>query len=418
MKSKVAYTDESSVHQSYPFQVVDGSITTPKGFTAGGFHCGIKKKRPDLGAIFCSVPATAAAVYTTNCFQGAPIQVTKESLAVEGKLQVVLINSGIANTCTGKQGIMDAYAMRREAAEVFGVEEHLVGINSTGWIGRLLPMDTVLNGIKQLPSYVSRDGSDGFNRAILTTDTFAKTLCVKFQIDGKEVTLSGSAKGSGMIHPNMATMLGFITTDAEIEHEALNQALKWVTNETYNMITVDGDTSTNDMVVVMASGLAGNHPLHVNHPEWHVFMSAFLYVSQELSKMIARDGEGATKLIEVTVKGALTKNMARSVAKSVVGSNLVKSAIYGADGNWGRIMAAIGYSNQPINPNQVDICVGDIPLVKESLPLWYDEDRLQQYLRGSTISIEIHLNLGHEQATAWGCDLTYEYVRINASYRT
>jgi glutamate N-acetyltransferase / amino-acid N-acetyltransferase len=402
------------------FTVVEGgSVTTPKGFRAGGLHCGLKKsKRHDLGAIVCDIPAEAAGVYTTNAFQAAPLKVTRESVAKEGKLQVMLVNSGNANACTGKQGEQDAYTMRSEAARLFGVAEHLVGVTSTGVIGELLKMDKVTSGIAELPSRVNAGGADDFSQAILTTDLVKKEVCVTVLVDGQEVHIAGAAKGSGMIHPNMATMLGFITTDAAIGHKELQLLLSHVTDSTFNMITVDGDTSTNDMVVAMASGLAGNEPLNPEHKDWESYAEAFNYVGEVLAKMIARDGEGATKLVEVTVQGAVSRDAARAIAKTVIGSSLVKSACFGADANWGRIIAAIGRAGQPVNTETVDIRLGDIVTLEQSRPVKFDEDAALEYLRGELVHIHINLHMGEGQATAWGCDLTYEYVRINAAYRT
>lgn len=399
--------------------VPEGSITMPQGFRAGGLHCGLKKtSRFDLGVIVCEVPAQAAGVYTLNAFQAAPLHVTRESVAVEGKLQVMLVNSGNANACTGKQGDTDARGMRSAAAEAFGVAEHLVGVTSTGVIGELLPMPKVLSGIEKLPAQVKADGGEDFCQAILTTDLVQKMTCVQLTVGDKTIHIAGSAKGSGMIHPNMATMLGFMTTDANIESAQLQKLLNAVTDSTFNMITVDGDTSTNDMVVVMASGLAGNDTLTPEHPDWAAFEAGFKYVGEYLAKAIARDGEGATKLIEVTVAGAATQEAARAIAKTVIGSSLVKSACFGADANWGRIIAAVGRAGQPVQTETVDISLGDIVVLEQSRPVKFDEERAAEYLKGDLVVIHVNLHMGNETATAWGCDLTYDYVRINAAYRT
>ena len=402
------------------FTVIEGgSVTSPLGFRAGGLHCGLKKtERHDLGAILCEVPAAAAGVYTLNAFQAAPLKVTKESVGTEGKLQVMLVNSGNANACTGAQGEADAYEMRAAGAVAFGVPEHLVGVTSTGVIGEPLPMDKVRRGIAGLPERTSASGGEDFNQAILTTDLVKKAICVELQIDGKPVRIAGAAKGSGMIHPNMATMLGFITTDAVIGHEQLQQLLNQATDESFNMITVDGDTSTNDMVVAMASGLAGNQPLTAEHPSWNTYAEAFLHVAQVLAKAIARDGEGATKLIEVHVRGAASDEAARAIVKTVIGSSLVKSAAFGADANWGRIIAAIGRSGVPVNTETVDIRLGEIVTLNQSRPVRFDEDAALDYLKGDFLQYYIDLHMGEGQAVGWGCDLTYEYVRINAAYRT
>ncbi|WP_314587524.1 bifunctional glutamate N-acetyltransferase/amino-acid acetyltransferase ArgJ [Paenibacillus terrigena] len=404
------------------FTVVEhGSVTIPKGFRAGGLHCGLKKtERNDLGAILCEVPATAAAVYTTNVFQAAPLKVTRESIAAEGKLQAVIVNSGNANACTGQQGEQDAYQMRNEIAEQLGVPNHYVAVASTGVIGELLKMDRVSAGITQLPARLSSDaaGAEEFSQAILTTDLVKKEICVAVQVGGQTVHIAGAAKGSGMIHPNMATMLAFMTTDAVIDQADLQQLLGQTTDVTFNMITVDGDTSTNDMLVAMASGLAGNETLQSNHPDWDAYAAAFRHVCEHLAQAIARDGEGATKLVEVNVSGAVSDQSARAIAKTVIGSSLVKSAVFGADANWGRIIAAVGRAGEPVNPETVDIRLGDITVLTQSRPVPFDEDIALEYLKGNTVTIHVALNNGEGVATAWGCDLTYDYVRINAAYRT
>ncbi|WP_199616728.1 bifunctional glutamate N-acetyltransferase/amino-acid acetyltransferase ArgJ [Paenibacillus alkalitolerans] len=397
----------------------EGTVTTPKGFKAGGVHCGIKKvRRYDLGAIVCDVPAMTAAVYTTNLVQAAPLAVTRESIAREGRLRAMLVNSGNANACTGERGFTDAREMRSAFAAALGVPDHLVGVTSTGVIGVHMPMDKVRAGVGALANGLSPDGGGDFCQAIMTTDLVQKSVCVRLEAGGAAVTIAGAAKGSGMIHPNMATMLGFITTDAALNEGVLQSLLSETTDVTFNMITVDGDTSTNDMVVAMASGLAGNEPLHPGHPDWECFAAAFRCVSETLAKEIARDGEGATKLIEVNVSGARTDQDARAVAKTIVGSSLVKSAMYGSDANWGRIIAAAGRAGVPIDANTVDIRLGDIPVLQASVPIPFDEAAAKRYLDGSEIAVYVDLHIGPGKATAWGCDLTYDYVKINASYRT
>ncbi|WNS42678.1 bifunctional ornithine acetyltransferase/N-acetylglutamate synthase [Paenibacillus sp. MMS20-IR301] len=398
-----------------------GGITTPKGFTSGGLHCGLKKtERNDLGAILCEVPATAAAVFTTNVFQAAPLKVTRESLA-DGTLQAIIVNSGNANACTGAQGEADAYEMRSAAARHLGVSEENVAVASTGVIGETLKMDCVRSGIAGLPAKLDGGaaGAEEFSQAILTTDLVKKECCVKLTVGGTEITIAGAAKGSGMIHPNMATMLGFMTTDAAIDAEDLLSLLRSATNSTFNMITVDGDTSTNDMLVTMASGLAGNEKLTREHADWEAFAAGFTHVCRSLAMAIARDGEGATKLIEVQVSGAVHNEAAAAIAKTVVGSSLVKSAIFGADANWGRIIAAVGRAGVPVSPEQVDIKLGEIEVLRSSRPVAFDEEKALHYLQKSdTVLITVVLADGSGRATAWGCDLTYDYVRINAAYRT
>jgi len=408
--------------QGKPYETVpDGSITTPIGFKAGGLHCGLKKTdRHDLGAIVCEVPAAAAAVYTTNQIQAAPLKVTREGLEKEGRLRAVLVNSGNANACTGEAGEADAREMQEAFARVVDVPPHQVAVASTGVIGERLKMDRVRSGIAEMPARLAgdADGADAFCQAILTTDLVKKSVCVKLEVDGKTVHVAGAAKGSGMIHPNMATMLGFITTDANIGSQALQALLRQATDTTFNMITVDGDTSTNDMVVAMASGLAGHAELTPDHPDWCGFARALTYVCEVLAKAIARDGEGATKLIEVCVEGAASEDDARAIAKTVIGSSLVKSAVFGADANWGRIIAAVGRAGRPINPATIDISLGGIKVLEQSRPVPFDEDEALRYLKGDTVRIDVNLNMGEGRAVGWGCDLTYDYVRINAAYRT
>jgi glutamate N-acetyltransferase / amino-acid N-acetyltransferase len=401
------------------FQIIEGNIGGPIGFQATGIHCGLKREKLDLGIIISQVPATAAAVYTTNLFQAAPLKVNQESIKKAGKLQAIVVNSGNANACTGEKGMDDAYTMQRLVQETFNIEAaHFVGVASTGVIGEYLPMEKISNGIHALPGALNEESGALFSKAIMTTDLVQKTVCVQLTMDGKTVTISGTAKGSGMIHPNMATMLGFVTTDANIQAEYLQSLLGAATNETFNMITVDGDTSTNDMVLVMANGMAGNETLQADHPQANEFYTAFSYVLEQLAKKIARDGEGATKLLEVEVKNAPSIEIARQVAKSVIGSNLVKTAIYGADANWGRILCAVGYSGAAINPNVVDVYLGEIQVVKGSFPAVYSEEEATEYLKGENIHVVVDLNDGTATARGWGCDLTYDYVKINASYRS
>lgn len=403
------------------FKVVEGgSIVTPQGFQVGGLHCGLKKtERNDLGVIVCDVLANAAAVYTTNLFQAAPLQVTRESLA-HGTLRAVVANSGNANACTGKQGEQDAYTMRAQTAQYLGVHEHEVAVASTGVIGELLKMDRLSAGITRLPAHIGKteEHAEAFCQSILTTDLVKKEICVSVMVDGQEVHIAGAAKGSGMIHPNMATMLAFMTTDAVISSSALHQLLSQTTDQTFNMITVDGDTSTNDMLVAMASGFVQHNELTPEHPDWNHFAAAFRKVCEYLAQAIARDGEGATKLVEVVVTGAISELSARAIAKTVIGSSLVKSAMFGADANWGRIIAAVGRAGEPLNVETVDIRLGDIVVLTGSRPVTFDEEAALAYLQGDKVEIVVDLHYGEGQAVAWGCDLTYDYVRINAAYRT
>lgn len=399
-------------------RVEEGSIITPAGFYAAGVHTGVKRKRNDLGMIYCDKPANAAAVYTLNVIQAAPLKVTKESIAEAGKIQAIIVNSGNANACTGKQGEQDAYQMRRETASRFNLPDHYVAVASTGIIGLEMPMDKIIPGIQSLEPEATASSAGAFNQSILTTDVFTKSTCYQGKINGKTVTMAGSAKGSGMIEPNMGTMFGFVTTDATIEPPMLDLALKEVTNRTFNCITVDGDTSTNDMVVVMASEQVEHDTLTPEHEDWGQFVELLKQTCEDLAKMIARDGEGATKLIEVEVSGAADQQQAGQVAKSVVGSSLVKTAVYGADANWGRVIAAVGYSGVEINPDTIDMFIGPIQLLEHSQPASYSEEEASAYLKADTVKITVDLNVGKGTGKAWGCDLTYDYVRINASYRS
>ncbi len=397
-------------------KILEGGITSPKGFLAGGTHAGLRYAKKDVGMIVSEVPAACAAVYTQSLFQAAPLTVTKESVSAEQKIQAVIVNSACANACTGEQGLKDAYEMRMKTAEKLSIDEHLVAVASTGVIGELLPMDKIRLGIAALEP--SESGAEDFQTAILTTDIVMKKACYETTVDGKKITIGGASKGSGMIHPNMATMLGFVTTDANIHSNLLQEALKSITNQTFNQITVDGDTSTNDMVLVMANGLAGNVPLTPDHPEWGNFYEALKRTCEDLAKEIARDGEGATKLIEVQVKGASSKEEANIIAKQIVGSNLVKTAVYGNDANWGRIIGAIGYSGVEVDVSNVDVSIGAIHMLIGSQPKTFSEEEATAYLKQDEVVIYVDLHQGDGVGTAWGCDLTYDYVKINASYRT
>ncbi|WP_413231376.1 bifunctional ornithine acetyltransferase/N-acetylglutamate synthase [Mesobacillus sp. S13] len=396
----------------------NGGILTPVGFQCGGVHAGLRYAKHDLGMIVSEKPASCAAVYTTSHFQAAPLVVTQESIAKEQVLQAIIVNSACANACTGEQGYQDALKMRSLAAEKFGIPEHHVAVASTGVIGEFMQMDKIQSGIGKLSVGKATEDARDFQTAILTTDTVMKSCCYSAEIDGVTISIGGAAKGSGMIHPNMATMLGFLTTDAKISSEHLTAALKEVTNTTFNQITVDGDTSTNDMVLVMANGTAGNQPLDPTHQDWAVFVELLKESCASLAKQIAKDGEGATKLIEISVSGAMSDEEARKIGKQIAGSNLVKTAVYGADANWGRIIGAIGQSGASVNPKNVDISLGEITMLKNSTPIAFDEDHAREYLMNEKVEIFVDLHLGEGKGMAWGCDLSYDYVKINASYRT
>ncbi|QFK70608.1 bifunctional ornithine acetyltransferase/N-acetylglutamate synthase [Pradoshia sp. D12] len=399
-------------------KAVKGGILIPKGYQAEGIHAGLRYARNDLAILYSTVPANAAAVYTLNTYQAAPILVTKESLKIDGKLQAVVVNSACANACTGERGLKDAYCMRSHVADKLHIPPSYVAVASTGVIGEFLEIDKICTGIENIHLTDQEAGAEHFEEAILTTDTKTKSCAFQTIIDGVVVSMGGAAKGSGMIHPNMATMLGFITTDANVEQSSLQRALRTVTNVSFNQITVDGDTSTNDMVVVMANGMAENQMLSEKHPEWNRFVYLLKEVSESLAKQIARDGEGATKLVEVVVKGAETDQEAQALAKTVIGSNLVKTAVYGADANWGRIVGAMGRSNIPFNQDRVSIFFGPVEVLHFGAPIIFDEEKARDYLLGNEVQIRIELTDGLGTGTAWGCDLTYDYVKINASYRT
>jgi len=394
------------------------NIVSPKGFTAAGVHCGLKHKKKDLAILVSEVPASVAGVFTTNAVQAAPLKVTKEVVYETKKMQAMIVNSGNANACTGKQGVLDAYEMQLLAAQKLGIASNLVGVASTGVIGEIMKMEPVKKGVEQLNPDSKLESGIDFSQAILTTDTVMKNTTYATIIDGKEVIVSGTAKGSGMIEPNMATMLGFITTDANIASNELQKALSSVTDCTFNSITVDGDTSTNDTVIVMANGLAGNEPLSPLHPDWENFYTALRLVAEDLAKSIARDGEGATKLIEVEVDGAVSDEEARKIAKTVVGSPLVKTAVFGCDANWGRIIAAVGYSGAVIDPDKITIKIGGATMVENGEPIKFSEEELIEILKQHEVKIYVSLEVGKGHGFAWGCDLTYDYVQINASYRS
>ncbi|WP_057491368.1 bifunctional glutamate N-acetyltransferase/amino-acid acetyltransferase ArgJ [Streptococcus orisasini] len=396
-------------------KVIDGNIASPLGFSADGLHAGFKKRKKDFGWIVSEVPASVAGVYTTNKVIAAPLIVTRNAVKKAQKMQALVVNSGVANSCTGVQGMEDAQTMQQWTAEKLDIDSDLVGVASTGVIGDLMPMKTLKKGLSKI---VVNGNSDDFAQAILTTDTQTKTVAVTEQFGRDEVTMAGVAKGSGMIHPNMATMLAFITCDAVISSETLQLALSQNVETTFNQITVDGDTSTNDMVLVMSNGCTLNQEILPGTPEFDKFSSMLHFVMQELAKKIAKDGEGATKLIEVEVLNAPNEVDARMMAKSVVGSSLVKTAVFGEDPNWGRILAAVGYAGADIAVDNIDIYLGNIPVMIASSPVSFDEEEMQDIMQADDIKISVDLHAGEKSGTAWGCDLSYDYVKINALYRT
>lgn len=396
-------------------KIIDGTIASPLGFSADGLHAGFKKKKLDFGWIVSEVPASVAGVYTTNKVIAAPLLVTKASIQKSQKLQAIVVNSGVANSCTGQQGLDAAYEMQRLTAKKLKIEPDLVGLASTGVIGEQLPMDALKNGLSQI--LVSGKAED-FAEAILTTDTCTKTCVVTEEFGSDLVTMAGVAKGSGMIHPNMATMLVFITCDANISSATLQKALSQHVETTFNQITVDGDTSTNDMVLVMANGCRQNEEILPDTEEFEKFSKMLRYLMADLAKKIAKDGEGATKLIEVNVRHAKDEQSGRMIAKSVVGSSLVKTAIFGQDPNWGRILAAIGYAGADVSVNYIDIWIEGIPVMQASSPVAFDPEETSDAMAGELLTLTIDLHDGDAEAQAWGCDLSYDYVKINALYRT
>ncbi len=401
---------------------VSGGVCAAKGFTANGLHCGIRKNRTkrDLALIYSEVPCTAAAVYTQNLVKGAPLAVTKAHLA-DGLAQAVICNSGNANTCNA-DGIEIAEAMCASLAESLGIPATSVVVASTGVIGQPLPLAPITAAIPSLCKGLSADGSANAGEAIMTTDTTLKEIAVEFQVGGKTCRIGGIAKGSGMIHPNMATMLVFITTDVCISAEMLQKALSSDIQETFNMLSIDGDTSTNDMVTVLANGMAENAEIVAEGEDFSAFMKAFNTITVHLCRMIAGDGEGATKLLECKTSGAATLETAKTVAKSVICSSLLKAAMFGADANWGRVLCAIGYSGTNVDVSKIDVSFrsakGTVDVCKNGAGVAFSEEIAKEILLENEIEILVSLGEGTFGATAWGCDLTYDYVKINGDYRT
>ena len=402
-------------------KLIEGGVCAAKGFLASGIHCGIRKNKDkkDLALIFSQKPAAAAAVYTVNAVKGAPILVTKQHLQ-DGMAQAIICNSGNANTCNAN-GVEIAQQMSQLTAEALQISEKDIVIASTGVIGKPLEIEPIAQGI---PSLVKNLGEDSHSAAdaIMTTDTKRKEVAVEFTIGGKVCRLGGIAKGSGMIHPDMATMLVFITTDCAISPAMLQQALSGDVKETFNMLSVDGDTSTNDMVTVLANGMAGNEEICEKGEDFQTFMKALNTVTVHLCRSIAADGEGATKLLECKVTGAADCNIAKTVAKSVVCSSLLKAAMFGADANWGRVLCAIGYSKAPVDVQKINVAfqskAGKIDVCKNGAGINFSEVLAKEILSQEEIEILVELQSGVCSATAWGCDLTYEYVKINGDYRT
>ena len=403
-------------------KVIEGGVCAAQGFKANGIHCGIRKNHPekDLALIVSDVPATAAAVYTTNLVKGAPLTVTKNNIK-DGIAQAVICNSGNANTCNAN-GIEIAEGMCKLVEKATGVKKTDVVVASTGVIGQPLSLNPIKKGMKELAAGLSYEGGHQAAEAIMTTDTVSKEIAVEFTLGGKTCRMGGIAKGSGMIHPNMATMLVFITSDVAISADMLQKALSHDITNTFNMLSVDGDTSTNDMVTVLANGLAQNPIIDAEGEDFAAFCRALNTVTVYLCRTIAGDGEGATKLLECKVSGAADEPTAKTVAKSVICSSLLKAAMFGADANWGRVLCAIGYSGAKVDVNKVGVCFrsnkGTIEVCKNGAGVDFSEEKAKEILLERDIEILITLDSGACCATAWGCDLTYDYVKINGDYRT
>ena len=401
------------------FEYIEGGVTAARGFRASGVAAGIKhKNRKDVALVAADAPAAVAAVYTTNKVAAAPVQVDRERTR-SGQAQAVIINSGCANACTGEAGLQNARGMARAAADALGIDERLVLVCSTGVIGVHLPMERIAAGAGLAAQALSREGGDDAAHAIMTTDTVDKQVAVELEIDGKTVCIGGMCKGSGMIEPNMATMLGFLTTDAAIHAQALDQALREAVDVSFNHLVVDGDRSTNDTVILMASGVADNKVLTPYHPQWQYFVDALTTVCLELGKKMVMDGEGATKFVTVRVKGARTDGDAEKAARAISKSALVKTSWFGIDPNWGRVIAAVGYSGAEVDDQRAQIYYGDICA--------YDQGRvadasllkaMQELMRKRAFDVTVNLNLGSGEDTIYTCDLSFDYVKINAEYTT
>ena len=404
---------------------INGGITAPKGFLASGLNAGIKNQtKKDMAMVFSSTPCAAAGVFTSNLVKAAPVKWDKEIVTTSPYVQAVVVNSGIANACTGAEGLGYCADTAAEAASALNIPKTAVLVASTGVIGKQLPIDNIKSGVTALSKVLgsSREDAKLAAEAIMTTDTKSKEVACTLELGGKQVTVAGMCKGSGMIHPNMCTMLCFVTTDAAISHELLQKALSEDVVDTFNMISVDGDTSTNDTVLVMANGQAENTPITKEGEDYKTFCEALHFIMLELSKKIAGDGEGCTCLFEATVIGAKDKNQARTIAKSVVCSSLTKAAVFGHDANWGRILCAMGYSGAQFDPEVVDIWLeskaGTIKIVENGVATDYSEETATKILSEEEVIAKMDIKEGNETATAFGCDLTYEYVKINGDYRS
>ncbi len=406
-------------------KVIEGGVTAAQGFEAAGVEASIKyQNRKDMSMIYSKVPCVAAGVFTSNVVKAAPVLWDKEVVEHSPYAQAVIVNAGIANACTGKQGYDCCRQTAAKAAQVLDIPEDAVLVASTGVIGWQLPVQKIMDGIEKLAAVKADtlEAGQAAVEAMMTTDTVPKQAAVEIEIGGKKVTVGGMCKGSGMIHPNMCTMLAFVTTDAAISKELLTKAVKEDVTDTFNMVSVDGDTSTNDTLLVMANGMAGNSEINEVGPAYEAFREALHYVNESLAKMMAGDGEGATALIEAKVVGAATKDDARKLGKSVICSSLTKAAIYGHDANWGRILCALGYSGVSFEPEKLELYfeskAGKILIYKDGVGADYSEEEAGRILSEPEVTILVDMKAGEESATAWGCDLTYDYVKINADYRS
>lgn len=405
-------------------EIIQGGVTAAKGYKAAGIYAGIKKKRKDMALVISEVPAKVAGTFTTNVVKAAPVKWDMKLIKENETGQAIVLNSGVANACTGSEGEWNNLKMAEAVATNLNIPTETVLTASTGVIGKQLPIDVIVGGAKLLAEALDESIDAGLQaaEAIMTTDTYSKECAVSFEVDGKTVTIGGMAKGSGMIHPNMATMLGVVTTDIAISKVLLQEAISENVKDTFNMVSVDRDTSTNDSLIIFANGLAGNIEIIEKNENYYNFCKALNIVTTDLSKKMAADGEGATKLFETVVVGAKDKDQAIILSKSIITSSLVKTAVYGNDANWGRILCAMGYSGVEFDPDFVDLYIesneGKLKLVENGMATDYSEEIATKILSAKEVRAIADMNMGDASATAWGCDLTYDYVKINADYRS
>jgi glutamate N-acetyltransferase/amino-acid N-acetyltransferase len=405
-------------------EIIKGGVTAAKGFKAAGIYAGIKRKRKDMALVYSVVPAKSAGTFTTNIVKAAPVKWDMKLIKENETANAVVLNSGVANACTGEEGEINNYKMAEAVADNLNIATNTVLTCSTGVIGKQLPIDVITESAKLLTENMEESIEAGTiaAEAIMTTDTYSKEYAITIQVEDKVITIGGMAKGSGMIHPNMATMLGVVTTDIAISKELLQEAISANVKETFNMISVDRDTSTNDSLIILANGLAGNKEITEKNKDYDTFCEGLKTVTTNLAKKMAADGEGATKLFEMVVIGAESKEQAVTLSKSVITSNLVKTAVYGDDANWGRILCAMGYSGADFHPDKVDLYIesseGKLKLVENGMATQYSEEYATKILKAKEVRAVADMKMGNETATAWGCDLTYDYIKINADYRS